>query len=282
MAARKIKRSNEFYRRALLGAVQRDGTQFPGLRDVAAGFSAADGYSLKNIDKWTPAQKAKITKYFKELDQLTAQPRYLFKSRNPEEMAKAKRVSGQDPKYKFKVAFLPYTPEKSKKTGEYIKPKITFTKDGIRIRQRKYSKIEIPLNKVRLAQDHEKEILRAIKANAPKASRFAVRAGVNEMPGTGDMPNIIRKVGELMNKYDGVTPLPKGSGNKGDGPQHHKWDQWLHSLIGYEIPDFTQDKFKDAVNAFDKARRELQLKRRAERKRIQRMKDKPTRKGKRK
>lgn len=270
----RIKYSKEFYKRALLGETARDGTKFSGLRSVAEKFKAADGYDLRHIEEWTPAQRARVRKYYHELQRLTAQPRYVFRARNEQHLKQAQRTSGHDTGYKFKVAFVPYTPEFDKQ-GKLKPPQVEFLKEGIRIKQTGYNKLKIPFNKVNLVRNPDKEITRAIAVNAPNAKRFAIDANGNEMRGIYARSFVTEKVVQLMEKYDGIRPLPKGSGNQGNNPKYHKWDQWLDGLVGYEFASRSDQvkKTQQAVNKFDEARQKWQNKRRRARRRHERKGD---------
>lgn len=263
-----IKRTAEFYLRAVKGSSDKHGKLQYGLRDVASGFSAKDGYRLDNVANWTPAQKAKVTRYFHELDRLTAQPRYVYKARSKAMLEKVQAVTGHDKGFKFKVAFVPHVPKRDKK-GRETKPRVDLAKTGaVRIRERYYTKSIVALDQRRLARDAKAEVKRAIDT-VPNAKRFTIQAGTNEMPGLYDRPFISERVIRLMNLYDGRKSLPKGSGNAGDSPKHHKWTLWLNGLVAYEFPKVTQKAVAKAVTDFDAARRELQKRRRAARKRAE-------------
>lgn len=260
-----IKRTREFYLRAVTGTEDKAGIVHPGLRDVARGFSAKDGFRIKDVDNWTRAQKAKVTRYFKELDRLTAQPRYQYKARSQKMLEEVQRVAGHEKGYDFKVAFIPHVPKVDKR-GRETKPRVDVEKGVIRIRERYYTKIMVALDQKQLVRDTAAEVGRAIKM-APDAQRFAIQAGVNEMPGLYDRQLIGERVRRLMNLYDGKRALPRGSGNRGDSPKHHRWQLWLHKLIGYEFPRASKSAVSSVITDFDAARRELQKRRRAARKR---------------
>lgn len=266
------KRSNEFYRLALLGGTDKKTGEILsyGLRETAHGFASSDGFNLRDIGSWSPSQRAKVTKYWHELQNLTAQPRFLFKTRDKAKLEQAQRAVQSEAFYAWKVAFIPHAPGKTP-TGKVskAKPKITFTKDGIRIRERKYTKAFIPLNARQLAADPAKTIRAAIKANAPKAQRFSVMALKNEISGVEDKNRIVARVRYYMMKYDGATPLTSGR-HVGGAPKSHAWQGWLTGLMGYEFPKATQQAVSDAIGGFDTERLALQKRRRAMRKTIAR------------
>lgn len=264
-----IKRTREFYLRALRGTQDKDGEMLsPGLRDVASGFDAKHGYRLADFDEWTPAQKAKITKYHNELQRMTAQPWTIHHERSSTKREKMNEVLGYDTGYKFKVVILPYV-KKVDKRGREVKPKVSLTKQGaVRVGNKWYNKVSVQLNQVALARNSKAEVARVLEA-VPDAQRFTILTNPhNEMPGLYDRSLIADRVRQLMLKYDGIKPLPRGSGNAGDSPKHHKWTLWMHGLVGYEFPNLRGKTIAGAVTDFDAAKRELQRRRRAERKRL--------------
>ena len=228
---------------------------------------------MRSVSSWTPAQKARVTKYWHELQNLTAQPRYIYHTRSPSKLKQAQQVVQSEPGYKWKVAFIPHTPKiLSSGKPSKAKPKIEFTAEGVRIREPGYRRSFVPLNPMKLAIDPQKEIKRAIKKNAPRAKHFVIQAGVNQMAGVSDKSNIIKDVIKLMNRYDGIKPLPNSSGNAGDAPKTHKWDRWLTGVIAYHFDKATQKNISEAFNTFDAARRSLQKKRKNMRARLKKAK----------
>lgn len=259
---KKIVRSAEWYSRALQGDKNN-----LGLRSVARGFSSRDGLNLtKGL---TRAQKKKVEKAYHELKEITAQPRFVYRAKSTSKKEKARMKQAQQltqsqTKTDWKVALIPHTPRKLK-SGKFSKPKIYFSKESVTIQEYKHKKIYVTLNPVSLVKNPRKEIAKAIERDAPKAQRFAVKAGENEMPVLHTKTNIATFVISLMEKYDGESDLPDESGNRGDAPKNHHWKKWLKQLVAYDFPKPTKGAIAKAVNTFDDARRELQRERRNER-----------------
>jgi len=266
--AKRIKRSDEWYRNALQGKGETIG-----LRETARGFSSRDGFNLR--DGLSPAQKRKVTIAHRELQELTAQQRYVYKPKNnskgeKDRLRKAQQITQADTSTKWKVAFIPHN-QKVLKSGKLSKPRITFGKRSVRIHEVGFNKVSIELDQENLVDNPQREILDAIKSEAPKAQRFTIQAGANEISTLSGKTDIVRRVINLMNVYDGKKPLPHGSGNVGDLAKHHKWDLWLKGLIAYEFPRMSVTKMSkaidQAVNDFHDGNKELQKRRRAERER---------------
>lgn len=259
MSKRKPAKSAAWYRAAILGVADRDGELSPGLRRVAKGFSAAEGYNLRDLKagRWTPAMKRKVSMYFHELQQLTAQEKVVVKTRSPRRLREAQAIGGHDPRFAFKVAFVPGS---SKATVEW-------TPEGLVVRERGYSKVEARFDPVALAADAQAEVARVLSQKRMKrAQRFRIQAGVNQIGTLFDAGNVGAAVRKLMEKYDGSRPLPRGSGNRGDKPEVHDWRKWLHGVTGYVFP-FDADKSRpDAANRELDRNRELQRRRANKRK----------------
>ncbi|MHB8674566.1 MAG: hypothetical protein ACYDAK_12940 [Candidatus Limnocylindrales bacterium] len=227
----------------MLGVTDRMGELSPGLRRVAKGFKASDGYNLRDLreGRWTPAMKRKVSMYFHELQQLTAQEKMIVVTKSPTRLRNAQAIGGHDPKFKFKVAFVPGT---SKSRVEWADD------DTPIIRERGYDKRPVEFDREALAVDPDAEIARVLASPKLKGvKRFGIMTGPNVMLGGGipDRGNLPGKIKALMAKYDGKKPLPRSSGNRGDRPGAHKWEQWLFGVQGFR---FTKDPDKIAPAAF--------------------------------
>lgn len=259
MSKRKVAKSNEWYRAAILGVADREGELSPGLRTVARGFKAAEGFNLRDLreGRWTPAQKRKVTMYFHELQQLTAQEKIIVKTKSPRRLREAQAIGGHDPRYAFKVAFVP-----GSKTA-----KVEWTPEGLVIRERGYSKVEARFNHEALALDPKAEVARVLaQKRMKKAQRFRIQAGMNQIGTLFDVGNVGDAVRKLMAKYDGTKPIPRSSGNRGDKPEAHDWRKWLNGVTGYVFPFNANKRRPDAANKELERNRELQRRRANKRK----------------
>lgn len=263
MAKRRPVKSAAWYRAALLGVADREGELSPGLRGVAKGFTAAEGFNLNALARgeWTAAQKRKVSRYFHELQMLTAQEKIIVRTRSPKRLATAQAIGGHDPAYKFKVAFVPGTKN----------AKIEWEKDGtFTVREKGYSKKGELFDQAALAVAPKEEIARVLsRPKLKRAQRFKIMAGDNLFSPAGgmlDRGNVESAILKLMHQYNGVRALPRGSGNIGDDPAAHHYSQWLNGLTGYKFP-FDPNKIKPAAALKELERnRELQRRRANKRK----------------
>jgi len=230
VSKRKPAKSAAWYRAAMLGVEDRQGELSPGLRKVAKGFTAAEGYNLRDLKegRWTPAMKRKVSMYFHELQLLTGQEKIIIKTKSPKRLLYAQMIGGHDPKYKFKVAFVPGTKDAS----------VEWEKDGsFTVRENDYRKKTELFDHEALADSPDDEVARLLESpSLKKAKRFKIVVEENVFSPAGgllDRGNVAAAIRKLMAQYDGKRALPRGSGNIGDDPAAHHYSQWLNGLMGY-------------------------------------------------
>ena len=93
---------------------------------IARGFEARDGFSLRDIDKLTPAEKAHITRTFKAVQKLSAQPYQEYRGRKPENLARVQEASHGDLKTpaELVVAFVPVARPEERAEIKVLKDRI--------------------------------------------------------------------------------------------------------------------------------------------------------------
>lgn len=235
----------------------------PGLRRVAKGFKAADGYNVRDLNegRWTPAMKRRVSMYFHELQELTGQEKIVVHTRSPARLANAQAIGGHDPKFKFKVAFVPGT----------SKSKIIWNADNtLTVRERGYDKRPVLFNPESLARDSAKEVARVLRDPKLKGvNTFGLLTGKNVM--FGEMPDrhfLLEKVQKLMFKYDGRKEIPRSSGNRGDKPSAHHYSRWLFGVQGFRFAP--QTKHGPVLDAISQGNAKLRRRRAAMRKKAKR------------
>lgn len=233
MSNRRIKWTAEKYKLAVQGI---KGTGVPGLRSLVEGFDAADGYSLRDVDAWSTAQKRRVRDYYNRVHFLLAQEKRIVRPRSKEHLRTLQdSFHGEVPSKKFKVALVPYTDPKPLPGAKPKKSRIRYTKGGIVFDTGAYSRHFERFDKKRLAKQPDAEIKRAT-ASMPDAKLFFLQVGEFQML-NGESANLLtQRVKRYMMQYDGKTPLPQGSGNAGDKPKYHHWKYWLNGVVGFSFP----------------------------------------------
>lgn len=234
---RKYRWTPEKYRAALQGN-RAQGVE--GLRSLARGFDAGDGYDLRRVGDWTAAQKRRVRDYFRRVEQLEAQPKLIVRSKSDKNLRKLQEsFHGDVPSKDFKVAFVPYHEPKTTLPGaKKRKPRVRVQREGVSIQTRNYERIFMPFNQKALVRNPRNEIERAAKG-MPGASLYFVQVGDNQTLNGKSIGLIAQDILKWMEQYDGKRALPESSGNKGDNPKHHHWKYWLNGLVGYRLPSGT-------------------------------------------
>jgi hypothetical protein len=231
--ARKYIWSHDKYREVVAGN-HAEGIE--GLRTIAKGFSKAEGYDLRYIDKWSAYQKRKVREHFHRLELLLAQPKRIVraKGRNLKKLQEA--FHGGIPSESLKVAFIPDTePQTTLPGAKKRAPRIRVLKEGVSIARNEYERILIPFDQKALVKNPRKEISRTAKA-IPGASLYFVQVGEYQSLTGMSIGLITEQILKWMEQYDGKKALPSSSGNRGDDPKHHHWKYWLNGLVGYVLP----------------------------------------------
>lgn len=206
---------------------------------ITTGFEAKDGYDLRNVNNWSSAMKAKVTKYFKAVDELTSRPFYPFKPRKEEHLKTAQKFSQHEKHLpNLKVAFVP--------TGGEAEPIIKFNKKGeMRVRIGGTVRMPVFISNQDLMFNMEDAVRGAVK-HLPFAELFTVQAGKWEISNPMDLESVIEDIEQRQIKYSDIT-------------SNHYWGNWLHGVIAYSFD--TDEDISYYFGEFDRKRRELKRKR---------------------
>jgi hypothetical protein len=243
------KYSDAFYRSAVLGVEDDQGNRIPGLRNVARGFTAADGYDVRQ--PLTRARKRRIVEYWTELQQLTSQPKVLYRARVTGKLKKAQRAVGQDTRFEFKVAFVPFVG-----VAGAPPPKLLMKGDALIVKSSIGAQRFIPFVPGALATNSDLEIKRVVAegvANMGEDAEFAIRAGKNMIKLFYKASKIQQQIETLMIRYDGARDLPRRSGNKKDDPSDHHWNQWLVGVEAYQFKKLSAVEGDAVLERFNRA-----------------------------
>lgn len=228
----------------------------------ADGFEARDGFDLRYVDDWTPAQKAEVTKLYNQVDKLMARPFQVVRSRKPENLRRVQKAAQHitHPK-KLKVAFVPVArPGEDadvrlyKPTKKHPKGRVVITERGVK--RTPVSFDEVGISTEFLAEDTAGAVAQLVEAQPGKL--YVPMAGEYETKGQAVSPQgLAGALAALMNKYS------EEEGHDEDDPNSHHYSNWLHGVAVYNFR--TQKEFKAYRNNRTKAARALKLQRRRER-----------------
>ena len=234
-------------------------------------FTASEGYDLRKIGKLTPAQKAKVTRYFDELHRQTAssQPLHIYKPRRKDRIKKALHLVGAKRFPGFTGVFVQSpTPER---------PRIKETARGTLkvVDPRGVSSIPVYFDKRQMAIDAAREILRAINEQAPNSEYYKIQAGRFIMEkATYTIHDIAEEVIKLQGAYNRVRP-------DGTLDAHHH-SKWLHGVIAYSGKEDIFHSVDTLNKEAAERKREYRKKQHKEYKRLQRERIKAEKAAKRK
>ena len=99
---------------------------------IAHGFAAKDGYDLREVDDWTPQEKARLTRVYNQVKTLSERPYQIVRPRKAENL---ERLQGATAPFKMAdeidVAFVPVA-----RPGEEVD--IRYTKTDVVIKEQTY------------------------------------------------------------------------------------------------------------------------------------------------
>lgn len=240
------------------------------IRPFVTGFSAADGYDIRRALRWTPAQKAQITRYAKLINEQAAVSSYVYRPRRQDHLRAAQRARGVTGHPKLKVAFMPTPPVRGKDgVLRPTKPDIRFSAKGeIKITvashgsERDYLLFEdFGFTKADFVQDPE-GVIEAILAQTDYrfyniiTGEYEYGKGAPRLMSRHEIiPQIKRFIDEYANeeKYD-----PEDSNSSFIG-------NWLFGLLGYRFTRFkdaqqyvrSQRDYANERKAFNRRKRQI-------------------------
>jgi len=199
----------------------------PIFRDM---FSAKSGFDLRSPDSWTPAQKAKVTKYFRVVAPNITGDFEVKRYRIPENMAAAVDASLQEKPLKGQTgAAFRVDP------GEKLEIKI---KHGVAtVKQFGIRRIKLKFDKKKFLQDPKAEVNRVMQQT--DAQVFRVLVGGQGQNTTLNRNEVMDEIMRLVEKYD-----PR---NIRTDQAQRPFTDWLNGLIAYPG---TPEKTYSSVDKF--------------------------------
>jgi hypothetical protein len=224
------KRPNSFYRDAVKDlrhgiVIDRETGERTG--KLAIGFEARDGFDLRDIDSWTPAEKSKVTRLWNLVDELTAKPFQVVRKRKPENIRAVQEFAQHEtyPK-ELKVAIIKVAYPEEKATVR-IDPKtreVSVTERGVTRRSHDFDEY---VDYDALEADPRGTIKGMIDA-IPESQMYGIQAGKYEVDQTYTKRGVTTAIINLMAKYskaEGFNPNDKNSSH---------WSNWLGGVVAYE------------------------------------------------
>lgn len=196
-------------------------------------------------------QKSKIKKYWDEIEALTARPFHVYRPRTKDHLQAAQDFAQHENRLPgLKVAFIPTSGKR---------PRIRFNNAGDIVASTDHITTRVlKLRTKELIKDPEAHVNKIIKQDSD-AKRFSILCGRYEIANSYDRATVGRAVARLTARYD----------NPGTNNFHGRW---LHGLAGHHFQE--QASFEDFQQAKNKAKKELQKKRRAAKRRARYAKSK--------
>ena len=197
----------------------------------------------------TEYQKRKIRKYWNEIEALTARPFHVYRPRTKKHLKKAQEYAQHETHLPgLKVAFIPTSGKK---------PRIRFNKGGNIVVSTDHVTTRIlKLDTKKLIEDPVGHVNQVVERD-PVAKRFSILCGRYEIANSYDRATVGLTVARLTARYDNT-----------DANNFH--GRWLHGLAAHHFTE--QADFNEYHAAKNKAKNELQKKRRAAKRRAARKK----------
>lgn len=216
------------------------------MRPYIDGFSAGDGFDLRDVDSWTPQQKRKVTRYWEVMAIQISRPHVAKFYKNKERLEAAIDYAQQDRLLPGQKAAL--IPAESKKSVS-----VKFDRDNkIQVKRHGVGIDKVSFNPNRFLSDPYEELERALSKTDAKI--FKIMTGPHETKGSfrrEELPEILSK---LLALYD-------DSSYDADDKRSKFYGNWLRGLIGFKTK--SQAKLFKATQPYAKkaeAQREARAK----------------------
>lgn len=198
--------------------------------------------------------KKKITKYFDHVYALHARANKVYRTRNPQKLAKVQKMERNeaDAFPALKVAFI-------ESSAANPVEKVFFDKEGRAHIARKFFEMKfIEFDKEALATEPDEEIERALQVEPP-AFAYRIAADIYSIASTATRGRIPGKIKELQTRY-GMDIETRVHKDEADAENHY-WGNWLNGLIPMYVRN--QSELNDFLIRDDRERNNLKKARRA-------------------
>lgn len=186
----------------------------PFFKDV---FTASEGFDLRSPDKWTPAQKAKVTKYFRVMAPHITGDFVVKRYRRPDNKKAALEASMQERPLKGQTAVA------FRKTDTREALRVTV-KDGVaNVVRSGVEQISLDFNRKAFMRDPDAEIDRALAKT--DANVFRIQTGAFAQLKTLTRSEVKAEIARLIKQYSPEN-IRRDQGQR-------PFDDWLNGLIAY-------------------------------------------------
>ena len=180
-------------------------------------FKASEGFDLRRPKTWTPAQKAKVTKYYRVMAPRLSHDFEVKRYRRPDKLENAIDASLQEhPLPGQTAALFSYDP------GEQVE--IVTEGDEVRVVRQGLDRGKIKFDRNAFLEDPEAEIQRAL--DATNANVFRILVGGNEQNKALTREDVMGEIFAMIDRYS-VENVEEGE---------RPWQEWLNGLVAYGGP----------------------------------------------
>lgn len=215
-------------------------------------FKPDSGYDLRKPDAWTPAMKARVTKYYRIMaPRLTPENKVVKRYRRKDHIQRAilatyqeKLLPGQtaavftvDPGQDLEIEF-----------NKYHEPIVR--RAGVRENEYKF-------DKKNLAADPLAEIARILDEIGDEAKVFKIVTGGNTSSESFTREALIDRVLEWMKSYESADATRQQGPYSFDA---QPWDQWMHGVVAMKGTTLRQQAKRDTAHEKAVAQRSVNRK----------------------
>ena len=179
--------------------------------NIARGFGAVDGYDLRDVDEWTPQQKAKLTRTFNAVNKLASRPFQVYRPRKRENLAivqKATHGTVTTPP-ELNIAFVPVAYPAERATVKIKKQRVTIKEreqviPRVEVQERDIVKAptlwsDLKLTMADVARDPRGAVRKMVEAIG--GDRFTFLIGTRELQQALGPKGLEDELVNIMNQY---------------------------------------------------------------------------------
>ena len=179
-------------------------------------FSAKNGFDLRKVDSWTPAQKAKVTKYFRVVAPRITGDFVVKRYRRSDNLEAAVRSSLQEKLLPGQTAAAFSVDPGEDLTVKVREGKAIVARNGMR-------QLELMFDKAAFLSDPKSEIERVLAET--DANVFRIIVGGQKQNKTLTRSDVIDEIVSLIENYSPEN-IRRDQGQR-------SFDEWLNGLIAY-------------------------------------------------